>query len=152
MKTISKEHKTRIIGIKVRTSNTDNRALIDITALWERFVKEAIAAKIQEKRDDKVYCVYTNYESDFTGDYDTVLGCEVPEETPVPEGMVSCVIETGEYALYSIQGPLNNTAVIEQWQAIWAADYSRKYTTDFECYAADVTVANRQVVAIGIAV
>ena len=63
-----------VVGISVRTSNENQQAAKDIPALWQRFMSENIADKIPNKSSNKVYAVYTDYESDHTKPYTTIIG------------------------------------------------------------------------------
>ena len=79
-----------VIGIQVRTSNakevTGGGA---IPKQWERFFKEGIADKIPNKVDSTIYAVYTNYASDYNGEYDFIIGMKVSSVSDVPPGMVA---------------------------------------------------------------
>ncbi|MEL6134869.1 MAG: WYL domain-containing protein, partial [Bacteroidota bacterium] len=75
------------IGIAVRTSNEEGQAMRDIGQLWERFISQGLQEKIPSKTDTEVYIVYTDFESDHTGPYTTLLGCRVGELTAIPDGM-----------------------------------------------------------------
>lgn len=123
-----------IIGISVRTSNHDNMAIKDIPALWQRFVEENVAANIPNKIDDTLYCVYTNYEGDFTQPYDTILGCKVSSLDEIPQGMISHTITGGSYQAFLAEGNLQQGAVVNTWKEIWASPIARSYTSDYEVY------------------
>ena len=60
-------------GFSVRTTNTDeiDPAKAKIGQLWQGFFDQAFPKLTP---DSKVYGVYTNYESDFTGEFD-VIAC-----------------------------------------------------------------------------
>ena len=95
-----------IIGISVRTTNENNQVAKDIPALWERFMVEGIMDKIPNKIDATIYCLYTDYESDHTKPYTTILGCKVATIENVPDGMVAKHIEAGHYGEINLQGNL----------------------------------------------
>lgn len=61
-----------IIGIYIRTSNNSGSAEQDIPALWNKFKAENIISTISNKLDENIYCVYTEYESDYTKPYTTI--------------------------------------------------------------------------------
>ncbi|MEO0472744.1 MAG: GyrI-like domain-containing protein [Bacteroidota bacterium] len=123
-----------IIGISVRTTNQNRQAYQDIAALWARFMGEQIAERIPNKIDQSIYCLYTNFESDHTGEYDTVLGCKVSSLFGVPEGMVGINIDNGPFAAITAKGDLTKGLLYETWSNIWDMDLDRSFITDFEVY------------------
>ncbi|WP_459503302.1 GyrI-like domain-containing protein [Bacillus sp. C1] len=112
-----------IYGKKVRTNNENTEAIIK---LWEEF--------LQLRLTGAVYGVYTNYESDFTGDYDLYIGTEeqLTEESSV-------IIPAGNY--YIVEVDHNDPkGVFNAWIEIWNSDIKRAYKTDFEYYAKDGSI------------
>ena len=126
-----------IIGIAVKTCNTDGTAAQDIPALWGRFMGEQLENKIPNRLDETVYCVYTDYESDFQGPYLTLLGCRVSSLDEVPEGMVGKEIPAATYERILLEGDISGEAIYAAWGKIWASDLNRAYKADFEKYSAD---------------
>lgn len=127
-------NKIKIIGIRTRTIN-DGKAAKDIPALWGRFMNEQTMTKIPNRVDDKIYCLYTNYDGDHLQPYDVILGCEVSSLTEVPEGMTKHEIEAGNMAKFTAKGSLiKGAAVVNTWETIWKANLDRSFTTDFEVY------------------
>lgn len=129
--TIEKFH---VIGISVRTTNENMQATTDIPALWAKFMQENLGAKISDKIDETVYCIYAEYESDFTKPYTTILGCEVKNLNSIPEGFVGLTIEKSNYEKFTAKGNLMQGAVFNEWMKIWNTPIDRKYTADFEVY------------------
>ncbi len=123
-----------IIGIAVRTTNQNGQMGIDIPALWGRFMSEGIAAKIPNKIDDAIYCIYTEYERDHTLPYTTIIGCKVANLTQIPNGMVGHTIAEAKYQKFVAVGNLMEGAVYNEWTKIWNTDLPRTYTSDFEIY------------------
>lgn len=66
-----------VIGIAVRTTNENQKAAQDIPVLWNKFMTEGIINQIPNKADHAIYCIYTDYEKDYTKPYTTILGCKV---------------------------------------------------------------------------
>jgi len=124
----------KVIGISVRTTNENGQAGQDIPALWQKFMGEGIIEKIPNKVNGTIYSIYTDYESDHTKPYTTILGCEVSNLDVIPEGMVATTIEAGNYATSTAKGNLEHGVVYQEWAKIWNTDLNRKYTTDFEIY------------------
>lgn len=123
-----------LIGISVRTSNDPGKADKDIPALWGRFMAEQIAAKIPGRIDADILCAYTDYATDATGPYTTLLGCRVGSLAEVPAGMVGIHVAAGPYQRRSVQGDLASGAVIAAWQGIWQEALPRAYGCDYEVY------------------
>jgi predicted transcriptional regulator YdeE len=123
-----------IIGISVRTSNENEQAAKDIPALWNKFMSEGIAAQIPNKIDGTIYCVYTEYEKDYTKPYTTILGCKVNSLDTIPVGMLSKTINETNYAKHTAHGNLLQCAVFNEWIKIWNTTIDRAYTADFEVY------------------
>jgi predicted transcriptional regulator YdeE len=123
-----------VIGIAVRTTNENGQAGQDISTLWNRFLTEGIAAKIPNKIENAVYCIYTDYEKDHTRPYTTILGCKVSTIEAIPEGMTGKAIETATYTKHIAKGSLLQGMVFDAWTEIWNADLPRTFTADFEVY------------------
>ncbi|EKK3385349.1 effector binding domain-containing protein [Listeria innocua] len=107
-----------INGKQMRTSNSD---FSPIAELWGEVMVEKPAGDI--------FAVYSNYASDFTGEYDLLVGTSDWDEEKNTE------IEAGEYLVFTVDNT-NNKGVAEVWQEIWARDseLQRAYKTDFEWY------------------
>ncbi|MBL7768245.1 MAG: effector binding domain-containing protein [Flavipsychrobacter sp.] len=134
----------KIIGITVRTSNASGASGTDIPALWNRFMAEEMLLKIPNRINDTIYCVYTDYESDHTKPYTTLLGCQVTELDVIPEGMTGIEIPMGTYEQITVSGNLLEGIVYNAWVDIWQRPLDRTYTADFEVYdgkAADMSAA-----------
>lgn len=126
----------QIIGIKVRTSNENDQAASDIGSLWERFMTEGISQKINNKTSEEIFAIYTNYESDHTQPYDTIIGFKVDALDTIPEGMVGQAFDGGTYTKFTAKGDVTKGAVYQTWVDIWNTDLDRCYTADFEIYGA----------------
>jgi predicted transcriptional regulator YdeE len=124
-----------IVGLAVRTTNESGQAATDIPALWNKFITENIFTKIPNKTDQQIYCMYTDYEGDFTKPYTTILGCKVANNTAkLPDGLVRKFIPTANYTKVVATGNLQDGAVYKAWVNIWEADINRAYQSDFEIY------------------
>lgn len=134
--TIESKH---IVGLATRTNNTIEKSATNgkIMQLWNSFFKNNVEDEIKRKKKNKIfYGVYSNYESDFSGDYDFHAGVEA-QHNKIHFQEVK--IEAGDYLLFKNNGEMPNV-VFETWKAVW--DYFedesnkeiRKYSTDFEQY------------------
>ncbi len=121
----------KIIGIALRTynANTENA----IGKHWHRFLKDEIQQKIPNKTSNDVIALYIDYESDHTGMYTFIIGCQVRSFEDVPEGLVARTIPASRFAVFSAKGKIPE-ALIETWQEIWNTDLERTYTGDFDLY------------------
>lgn len=125
-----------IIGISVRTTNQDEQASTDIPALWNKFFAEGILAKIPNKVNSNLYCIYTDYEKDHTAPYTTILGCKVENLNEIPEGLIGKTIPEAKYEIFTAKGNLMQGAVYNEWTKIWNATIERTFVADFELYDA----------------
>lgn len=125
----------KIIGISIEITNQNGQAAQDIGNLWGRFFAENVAGKIQAKLSNDIYSIYTDYESDFTGKYTTVLGMKVGSLDNIPDGLIAREFESETFVKFVAKGEMPN-AVVKTWQDIWSknASLNRKYTYDFEVY------------------
>ena len=129
-----------VIGIQVRTNNA-KEATGDgaIPKQWQRLFGDGVLNQIPNKTDQSITVVYSNYASDWNGDYDYTLGAKVKSGTKPPEGMVSVTVPAGKYLEFeSARGP-GQTVVPEAWKQIWTyfqdpANPQREYKADFELY------------------
>ncbi len=124
-----------IVGIAIETTNQDGQAMKDLGLLWERFFKDNVALQVSNKVNDYIYSIYTDYESDYTGRYTTIIGVEVDGLEHIPAGLVGRTFEAGNFIKYEAVGELPQ-AVGETWGKIWAQDQelNRLYTYDYEVY------------------
>jgi predicted transcriptional regulator YdeE len=123
-----------VIGIAVRTTNENGQSGKDIPALWQKFMAQGMLEKIPGKIDDTLYCIYTDYESDYTKPYTTILGCKVANADTIPDGMMAKTFAGGEYNRYTAKGNLMQGIVFNEWVKIWDSHITRAYTADFEVY------------------
>jgi len=124
----------KVIGIAVRTTNENGESAQDIGQLWGKFMSERISHKIPDKIDDTIFSIYTNYESDHTKPYDTILGCKVDSLDNIPDGMIGQSFDGGNYGKFVSKGDLTKGVVFGTWSEIWKKDLDRVFTADFESY------------------
>ncbi|HET7002457.1 MAG TPA: GyrI-like domain-containing protein [Puia sp.] len=122
-----------VIGISVRTTNVNNKALKDIGELFGNFVGQNILQKIPNKISEDIYCVYTDYESDFNGPYTTIIGCKVSSLEDIPKGLIGKSIPESKYQVYKSTGKLS-ISLANTWERIWNSDLHRRYSADFDIY------------------
>lgn len=122
------------IGVSIRTTNENQQAMQDIPALWAKFFAENTLTKIPNKVDDTLYCIYSDYEKDYTKPYTTFLGCKVDNLENIPDGLTGKLIGGGNYTTFTAKGNLNEGIVVQEWMKIWSSDLDRAYTADIEVY------------------
>ncbi len=123
-----------VIGIAVKTTNQNGQSQKDIGGLWENFFRDGIANKIPDKESNDIYCIYTDYESDFNGPYTTILGCKVSSLQNIPEGFAGKTIPKAKFQLYKSTGKLPET-VMATWIHVWQSSIERSYIADFDVYS-----------------
>jgi len=125
----------KIIGISTRTTNKDNKAQQDLVQLWGKFYSENIFEKIPNKLSNEILTIYTDYKSDFTEDYTTIIGIPVSTLAEIPNGLVGREFQAENFQKFTAKGEMPN-AVVNTWIDIWKRDkeLNRKYSYDFEVY------------------
>ena len=125
----------KIIGISTRTTNKDNIAQQDLGKLWGQFYSENIFEKIPNKLSNEVLTIYTDYKSDFTEDYTTIIGILVSTLDEIPSGLIGREFQAENFQKFTAKGEIPN-AVVNSWIDIWQRDkeLKRKYSYDFEVY------------------
>jgi len=127
----------KINGLSIRT---DNATEMDpnkgkIPSLWQDFDK---AVPVDYKNGERVYGVYSNYESDHTGEFDVVAGFDgttVPSDSKLEQ----VIIPAAKYLVFTHKGDMPQIA-IDAWTEVWTyfsngdGKYQRRYSTDFEFY------------------
>lgn len=128
-----------------RTVRTNNVAQLDpktatIGALVHDYDRNGWAGRILHRQHPKrTFSVFTDYASDFNGDYTYLVGEEVTSFDHVAEGLSTLTIPAQEYIRFT-DGPGPMPAVcIQMWQKIWKMTDAelggtRRYVADFEIY------------------
>jgi predicted transcriptional regulator YdeE len=122
-----------IIGIFVKTSNVNNKSLKDIGDLFGRFISQNISEKIPDKINGDIYCVYTDYETDYNGPYTTIIGCKVSSLKEIPIGLIGKTIPESKYQVYTSTGKLSES-LAKTWEGIWNTELDRRNSADFDIY------------------
>jgi len=115
--------KFTIVGISVRTTNQNYQSQSDIAKLWEIFLRNAyIQQLLPNKVSSDIYCIYTDYESDYTGKYTTVIGYKVSgiEGIPTNLGLTIKEFPESKYYKYISEGELPY-AVGKTWAYIYGS-------------------------------
>ena len=131
---MEKSEQFSVIGISTRTTNENGQSAQDIPKLWNKFLTENIAEKIPNKADNTVYCIYTDYEKDYTKPYTTILGCKVSSLENIPDGLIGKFFDAATYSKHTAKGNILQGLIFNEWTKIWNANLDRAYTADFEVY------------------
>lgn len=131
----------QIVGLSIITSY--QTAEKDIGELWGRFFSSSIKETLSEAiSSDKIFCVYSDYESDHLGQYRTTIGYAA-NNIDVPTELSSVIIPAGKYKTYHSKTK-EVADLIATWQEIWATDTKftlpRNYMADFEIHSDTETV------------
>ena len=122
-----------IAGLSVRTTNQNGKAMTDIGNLFNQFFFQNTIEKIEKKLSSDIYCVYTDYESDYLGEYTVYLGCSVSSTNNQLDLSVK-EIPASNYRKYAATGNIH-AAVGKTWNEIWSDNsIPRKYAADFDVY------------------
>lgn len=132
----------KLIGISIRTNNETeiNPLTGKIFGCVQRYFHQGLCEKIPyRKKPGTTLCVYTDYESDHTGDYTYFIGEEVDSFDNCPADFETHVIPQQEYIKFT-NGPAAMPEVVrEPWFKIWQMSPDdlggkRRYIADFEVY------------------
>lgn len=148
MNTLSKTILTipaiQLAGISARTNNAENfegsPPKHTIAATIQNYFGQSIPTQLpQRSSPGTTYCVYTEYESDWKGDYTYFIGEIVHSFDEAKDPLRKLLIPEQTYVKFTSRcGPMPQVCV-ELWQAIWKMTSSelggeRAYGSDFEVY------------------
>ncbi|MHB9147469.1 MAG: GyrI-like domain-containing protein [Candidatus Amoebophilus sp.] len=129
----------KLVGISCRTNNLAEMepATAKIGTTIQKYV--ALSTKIKHDKPSTTYCVYTNYESDFRGNYTYFIGKEVAEFNNIPAEFDTLIIPAQNYTKFTTEPGSMPMVCIEMWKKIWNMNSEelggpRKYLADFEIY------------------
>lgn len=89
-----------LVGLTCRTSLRDEMdpSTAHIPEMLQKYFATQSSVKISDRLTPGVtYCVYTNYESDYTGEYDYFVGEAVSSFKDVPENFSQLTIPAQHY-------------------------------------------------------
>lgn len=127
-----------VLGLHGRTSNAAELSGLDgkIGPLWNRLLGGDGAPIPGVLDSERIYAVYTGYESDEQGMYDVVVGRSVNPDQTTPVGMEMVHLSAGKYLVFLAIGKAP-----QRIQAAWKNVYEyfrahpeqrRAFTADFE--------------------
>ncbi|HEX4309622.1 MAG TPA: GyrI-like domain-containing protein [Acidobacteriaceae bacterium] len=142
-----------VVGVTVRTNNTKEAGgQGEIPQLWQNAMQNGTLDQVQNKADDGLIVVYSDYASDNTGDYNYTLGYKVTSADKVPSGLVAKTVHAGKYSLFTSDQGAPQEVIPALWQRINTSTPNqmggtRAYQTDYETYGNVVDFGNMQVTA-----
>ncbi|SEL72250.1 Predicted transcriptional regulator YdeE, contains AraC-type DNA-binding domain [Paenibacillus sp. cl141a] len=128
-----------IQGVGVRTTNeAEAGPQGKIPQLWDRYFQSGLQARLSDK-DQAIYALYTDYESDASGSYTLIIGNRIDEDVAVSassEELQQASVPASRYLVFRTRrGPLMEI-VPEVWHEIWSyfqqSAEKRTYTGDYE--------------------
>jgi predicted transcriptional regulator YdeE len=135
----------KLVGITVRTSTAAemNPLTAKIGTQIQKYFQQHTPEKIaNRKKPGTTYCVYTEYESDYTGEYTYFVGEEVEAFDKLAEGFVALTIPEQTYIKFTNGPGAMPLVCISVWQKVWQMEQvggkglggKREYIADFEVY------------------
>ena len=114
---------------QIRTNNfNDENVMQKITDMWEK------ASSVLSNKNDDVYGVYYEYESDYKGDYTLCVAVEGKDEPSI------LIPEDIKYEIFKVDTD-DEQGIFKTWNEIWKKEdegqLKRAYTYDFEKYYLD---------------
>ena len=120
-----------VVGLSMVTSN--ETASEEINALWQNFFEKSIGQDVENRVDDVIYAVYSDYEGDHTKPYRLTVGYKIEGDPQMKGHLHHVAVQGADYAMMGAIGE-QPKALIETWTAVWQSDLDRKFETDFEVY------------------
>lgn len=135
----------KLVGITTRTSNAAemNPLTAKIATQLQKYFQQHLPGKIaNRKKPGATYCIYTEYESDYTGEYTYFVGEEVSSFGDLEEGLVALTIPEQTYIKFTNGPGVMPLVCINVWQQVWQMEQAgdkmlarnRAYIADFEVY------------------
>ena len=141
-KIILQQPEIKLIGITVRTNNKAEMdpATAKIGSTVAHYFQNGLGSTIPHRQKQNItFSLFTDYESDHTGDYTYFIGEAVGFFENCPEGFVMHTVPAQTYIKFTTEPGKMPEVVIQAWQQIWQMDEKtlggkRAYRSDFEYY------------------
>jgi predicted transcriptional regulator YdeE len=150
MNIINLESPKFLVGLEIRTKNSDEfSANGKIPKLWEIFYQDSINEKIKDKISENIYAIYSNYQSDHTGEYDYFIGYEVQNTKTYmnDDKLIIKEINPGRYSVVTTEKGSVQKVIPAAWEKILKMSPSelggkRLFRTDYEIYTPEMKDSN----------
>ncbi|TQS76037.1 AraC family transcriptional regulator [Ornithinibacillus gellani] len=118
----------KVIG-KIRTNNfNDEHVMQKITDMWKN------ASNVLPDKNENVYGLYHEYESDYKGDYTLCVAVEDRDKSSI------AIPDDTKYEVFKVNTN-DEQGIFNTWNEIWKKEdenqLNRAYTYDFEKYYPD---------------
>lgn len=129
------------------TRITPEKAAEQLAQAWQHLLAHPLPISAVDG-DPHLYAAYTQYDSDFRGQYTFVLGVRAAPSTR-PPGLELVSVPGGRFELFAADG-LPQQTLWKTWSEVWqrwpAGSTGRRYAVDFERYtpAALAALATQQ--------
>lgn len=134
-----------VVGVNARTDNNDPECIKIIGGLWQKFMGENVAQRIEGKTSEHPIGLYSDYDKSF---YDVTIGMQVSSYSG--DEFTSKIIPAGRYAKFTVVGDVVK-AVGDAWNEIWAMPLDRSFAADFEEYVSGDSSSTDAVINIYVA-
>ncbi len=130
----------KLAGISIRTNNKAEAdpKTAKISSLVNEYFAGSIATKITNKKSPgKTFIVYTEYESNYTGEYTCFIGEETTEFNNLHANLKTIIIPAQQYIKFTTEAGSIPKIAIDSWIKIWQTpelEQERLYQADFEIY------------------
>lgn len=132
-----------LAGLQVRTSlkKESDPSTAVIYEVIQDYYNQFINEKTPHRKNPKtLICAYTNYESDYKGEFDYFVGEEVTSFDELPENICQLTVPNQKYLKFDTEVGALEKVLPEKWREIWDKEgvedvaYIRSYGVDLEVY------------------
>lgn len=131
-----------IIGYELKTRNIDGQNNIDIPEFWQLYLEKKLFKNIPNPLNCKEELGICTDFSPETGEFSYLIGMEVAEGTPAPEGLVYRSIPEMQYAVFSTpksDEATFTTSIQSTWNYVFTewfpqSGFEHAGVLDFELY------------------
>ncbi len=142
---LKEEPAITVMGFHDRVSNAEPSKIGDV---WRRFNTAGKGQSVPARIREEHYCVYCEYEGDWTKEFTVVIGCAVAADAEVPDGMKKIAVDAGKFAVLYPTGELPQS-VFDAWAEVWKTPLDRSYQADYDVYG-DAFSRNGASVHVGV--
>jgi AraC family transcriptional regulator len=130
-----------LIGYELKTRNTDGENNREIPKFWQHYIQNNLGVKIPNSLNKNELGLCTDYNM-TTGEFVYIIGMEVAEGTPAPEGLTYRSFPEKEYAVFTTPKATEEnfpSTIQSTWVEIYSkwfpnSGYEQEGTLEFELY------------------
>ncbi|NRB10512.1 MAG: GyrI-like domain-containing protein [Rickettsiaceae bacterium] len=149
-----------IVGLNTNTGYEElSNGSTKIADLINNYYGSNIEKDIANRKTPGItYSVYSDYTSNYLGNYQYHYGEEVSNSSKVSTNLHKVIIPTGKYIKFTTEPGKIPNVIIQAWQEIWQLEETnnlggiRLYNSDFELYDQRSMDPNNAVVDIYIGI